>query len=69
LRSILRRVWERAFVLEHLAEITAIDPTAAGRAANEVLGLVRRRLSDALADIFTARDAHLPIALMSSCAS
>jgi 7,8-dihydro-6-hydroxymethylpterin-pyrophosphokinase len=38
LRLILQRVWERAFVLEHLAEITAIDPTAAGRAADEMLG-------------------------------
>jgi hypothetical protein len=35
---ILHRVWERAFLLEHLAEITAIDPTAAGRAADEMLG-------------------------------
>ena len=38
LRLILHRVWERAFLLEHLAEITAIDPTAAGRAADEMLG-------------------------------
>jgi len=28
LRLILRRVWQRSFVLEHLAEITAIDPAA-----------------------------------------
>jgi hypothetical protein len=30
-------VWQRTFVVEHLAEITAIDSSAAGRAADEVL--------------------------------
>jgi hypothetical protein len=34
---------QRPFVLEHLAEITAIDPAAAGWAADEVLGLVFRQ--------------------------
>jgi hypothetical protein len=53
---ILQRVWERAFVLEH--EITAIDPTAAAGAFDEMLSLVRGRLSDALANVFPARD-HL----------
>jgi hypothetical protein len=31
LRLILRRVWQQPFVLEHLAEITAIDPAIARR--------------------------------------
>jgi hypothetical protein len=34
-------------VFEHLAEIAAINPPAAGRAPNEMLGLIRGRLSDA----------------------
>jgi hypothetical protein len=42
LRSILRRVWQRIFVLEHLAEIAAIDPTAACRTADEMLCLALR---------------------------
>jgi hypothetical protein len=36
----------RAFVLEHLAEITAIDPAVARRAPDEVFGLVRRRVAE-----------------------
>jgi hypothetical protein len=43
LRLVLCRVWQGTFVLEHLAEIGAIDPAAAGRAADEVLGLVFRQ--------------------------
>jgi hypothetical protein len=39
-------VQQRTLVLEHLAEITAVDPTATGRAVDEVLGLIRRRLED-----------------------
>jgi DNA-directed RNA polymerase subunit F len=35
-------MWQRAFVLEHLAEIARIDPAAAGRASDEMLGLVSR---------------------------
>jgi hypothetical protein len=42
LRLIPWRVRQRPFVLEHLAEITAIEPAAVGRAADEMLGLVRR---------------------------
>ncbi|MGB9000548.1 MAG: hypothetical protein WCC43_15770 [Pseudolabrys sp.] len=53
-------------MLEHLAEITAIDPTAAGRAPNEMLGLIRGRLSDALANVFPAREVHAFIAPISS---
>jgi len=40
LRLILRRVRQRPFVLEHLAEIAAIDPAIAGRALDVMLGLV-----------------------------
>jgi hypothetical protein len=42
---ILRWVWERTFVLEHLAEIAAIEPAAAGRTADEVFDLVLRRIA------------------------
>ena len=47
LRLILRRVWPRAFVLENLSEITAIDPATAGRAADEMIDLVLGRIADA----------------------
>ena len=56
LRLILRRVWRRAFVLEHLAEITAIDPAAAERPADEMLGLVLGRIADAFSDVPTTRN-------------
>jgi len=49
LRLILRRVWQRPFVLEHLSKIAAVDPAAAGRAPEEMLGLARWRIADALA--------------------
>jgi hypothetical protein len=39
LRLILRRMRQRPFVLKDLAEITAIDPSAAGWAKDEVIGL------------------------------
>jgi hypothetical protein len=38
-------------VLEHLAEITAIDPAVARGAFYEVLGLVFRWRADAFADV------------------
>jgi hypothetical protein len=44
LRLVLCRVWQGTFMLEHLAEIAAINPTAAGRAPDEMpcvaLGLI-----------------------------
>jgi hypothetical protein len=43
---ILCRVRQRPFVLEHLAEITAIDQAIAGGAPDEMLGLVLRRIAD-----------------------
>jgi hypothetical protein len=60
---------QRPFVLEHLSKITAVDPPAAGRAPNEMHGLIRGRLSDALANVFPARKVHAFIAPMSSSAS
>ena len=45
LRLVLCRMWQRTPVLEHLAEITAIDPAAAGRAADEMLGVALRRFT------------------------
>ena len=49
LRLILRRVRQWPFVIEHLSEITAIDPAAAGGAPDERLGLARWRIADTLA--------------------
>jgi hypothetical protein len=40
LRLILCRVRQRRLVLEHLAEIAAVNQAVAGRAPDEVLGLV-----------------------------
>ena len=34
-------------MLEHLAKIAAIDPAIAGRAPDEVLGIVLRRVANA----------------------
>jgi hypothetical protein len=42
LQLILRRMWQRPFVLEDLAEIAAVDPAAARWASDEI---VRRQLS------------------------
>jgi hypothetical protein len=43
-----------AFVLEHLAEIRAIDPATAGRASDEMLGLARRTIADSMPNICRA---------------
>jgi hypothetical protein len=55
LRLILRRVRQRPFVLKDLAQITAINPAAAGRAFDKVLGLVFRPSAHELADIPATR--------------
>jgi hypothetical protein len=68
LRPILRRVSEWPFVLEHLAEIAAIDPTAARGTTDEMLGLLLRRLADKPTEVSAARN-HQRIAFRSSCAS
>jgi DNA-directed RNA polymerase subunit F len=44
-------------VLEHLAKIAAVDPAAAGRASDEMLGLTNRRLAELLPQISAARKA------------
>jgi hypothetical protein len=61
-------MWQRAFVLEHLAEITAIDPATAGRTSDEVFGLVRRRVTEPLPQVSAARKAdHQHRCLQTSC--
>ena len=40
LRLILRRMWQRPFVLEDLSKIAAINPPIAGRTVDEMLGLI-----------------------------
>jgi hypothetical protein len=45
---------QRPFVLDHLAEVTAVNPAAASRASDEMLGLGRG--IKWLAKIFAARD-------------
>jgi len=46
---ILRRVWQRTFVLGHLSKIAAVDPPAAGWATDEVIGLTREWIAKTLA--------------------
>jgi hypothetical protein len=48
-------MWQRAFVLEYASKITAINPPATGRTADEMLGLVRDRLAGTLAPVSSAR--------------
>jgi hypothetical protein len=62
-------MWQRAFVLEYASQITAIDPAAAAGASDEMLGLIRGRLSNAPANVFPAREVHAFIAPISSCVS
>jgi len=49
-------MWQRAFVVEYASKIAAIDPPGARRALDEVLSVIRRRLSEALAKILAARN-------------
>jgi hypothetical protein len=49
---------QRPIMLKHGPEITAIDPPVAGRAPDEMLGLVIWRIADTLAKIFAARENH-----------
>ena len=51
-------MWQRPFVLEHLAEIAAIHPAGADWAPDEVLGLICRRIAGTLSDVAAAGD-HL----------
>jgi hypothetical protein len=50
---------QRPFVLKDLTQITAIDPAAAGRAFDEVLGLVLGRIAQSSTEDGAAGD-HLP---------
>jgi hypothetical protein len=43
-------------VLEHLTEITAVDPATTGRTSDEMLGFVLRRIANAFAKVFSARN-------------
>jgi len=56
LRPILRRMGQRPFVLEHLSKIAAINPAAAGRTADEMLGLALGRIAETLPQILAPRD-------------
>jgi hypothetical protein len=47
---------QRPFVLEHLSKIAAINPAAAGRTADEMLGLALGRIAETLPQIFAPRD-------------
>ena len=67
LRLIPSRVWQGAFVLEHLSKIAAINPAAARRTADEVFGIILRRITLTLCKILAAGNVgHL---LQSSSAS
>ena len=43
-------------MLEHLTEITAVDPAATGRTSDEMLRFVLRWIANALAEVFSARN-------------
>ena len=47
---------QRPFVLEHLTEITAVDPATTGRTSDEMLRFVLRWIANALAEVFSARN-------------
>ena len=49
-------VWQRTFVVEHLAEITAVDPAVAGGAPDEVLGLALRGIAQKPPQKFATRN-------------
>ena len=44
------------FVLEHLTEITAVDPATTGRTSDEMLRFVLRWIANALGEVFSARN-------------
>jgi hypothetical protein len=47
---ILGRMRQRAFVIEHLAEVAHIDPAVALGATDEMLGFILRRAGHTLSD-------------------
>jgi hypothetical protein len=56
MRTLLDRQIGRTFVLEHLAEITAVYPAVAGRAPDGMLGLYRWRIAHTSAELCVARN-------------
>ena len=52
---ILRRVWQRTFVLGHLSKIAAVDPPAEGWATDEVIGLTLGWIAKTLAQELPTR--------------
>ena len=52
IRLILCRVRQWPLVLEHLTEITAVDPATTGRTSDEMLRFVLRWIANALAEVF-----------------
>jgi hypothetical protein len=56
-RSIFRRQAMRSLMIEHAAKITAINPSAAGLALEEMFGLVLVGVS-ILGNVFAARNLH-----------
>ena len=56
LRLILRRVWQRPLMLEHLTEIAAVNPATTGRTSDEMLRFILRWIANALAEVFSARN-------------
>ena len=57
MRSIFRRKAMRSLMIEHAAKITAINPSAAGLALEEMFGFVLVRIG-VLGNIFSARNLH-----------
>jgi hypothetical protein len=53
----------RSLVIEHAAQITAINPSAAGLALEEMFGFVLVRIG-VLGNIFFARDLHSSLSLI-----
>ena len=45
---------QRPFVLEHARQVSAINPPATGRTADEMLGLTRGRVAQTPSDVFAA---------------
>jgi hypothetical protein len=60
LRLILCRVWQGTFMLKYLAEITAVDPTAAGGAFDEMLGLALGLMAHSSPEDCSAGDHFVP---------
>jgi hypothetical protein len=55
--SIFRRQAMRSLMIKHAAKVTAVNPSAAGFAHEEMLGFMLVRIS-VLGNIFSARDLH-----------